>query len=122
MPNGLNTILGNGGVQISGGQKQIVGLARALVQKPQLLLVDNLTSHMDRKTKDFVLSLLNDLKNEMEILSISHNIQQASISDKIVVQSNKKIEDIGSHRELLKFNNEYSRAWQIILDKKITTF
>ena len=122
MPNGLNTILGDGGVQISGGQKQIVGLARALVQKPQLLLVDELTNHMDRKTKDFVLSLLDDLKNEMAILSISHNIQQASVSDKIVVLSNEKIEAIGSHSELLKFNNEYSSAWSIILDETTTTF
>lgn len=97
-------------------------MARALVQKPHLLLVDELTNHMDRKTESFVLSLLNELKKEMAILSISHNIKQASISDKIVVLSNGKIETTGSHSDLMKFNNEYSRAWQFLLNEQTTSF
>lgn len=111
-PQGFHTMLGEGGVQISGGQKQLVGLARALVCKPQLLLLDELTTHMDRSTENFVLELLVQLKKSMGILSITHSIRNASISDRILVLSGGKIEIVGTHNELMQSQNSYSFAWQ----------
>jgi len=110
-PQGFHTMLGEGGVQISGGQKQLVGLARALVCKPQLLLLDELTAHMDRNTESSVLELLAHLKNSMGILSITHSIRNASKSDRIIVLSGGKVEIVGNHNELLKSQNSYSLAW-----------
>ncbi|HOK86980.1 MAG TPA: peptidase domain-containing ABC transporter [Tenuifilum sp.] len=112
-PQGFHTMLGEGGVQISGGQKQLVGLARALVCKPQLLLLDELTAHMDRSTENFVLELLAQLKTSMGILSITHSIRNASVSDRIIVLSGSgQVEIAGNHNELLKSQNLYSAAWQ----------
>jgi ATP-binding cassette subfamily B protein len=113
-PQGYLTVLGDGGIQISGGQKQLVGFARALVSKPQLLLIDELTAHMDRVTESFVLQLLSTLKGSMGILSITHSIRNAAISERIIVLSGGKIEAMGSHSTLIQSQNAYSFAWQAI--------
>ncbi|MBB6498981.1 peptidase domain-containing ABC transporter [Pedobacter cryoconitis] len=80
-PNGLFTKIGEDGLNISGGQKQIVGLLRALFRKPQLLLLDEATSSLDPKTELFILDLLVQLKSKMGILLISHKEATASIAD-----------------------------------------
>lgn len=112
-PQGYLTMLGDGGVQISGGQKQLVGFARALVCNPHLLLLDELTVHMDRCTENFVLALLAKLKNSMGILSITHSIRNAALADRIIVLCNGRIEAIGTHVQLLQSNNQYSVAHQL---------
>jgi ATP-binding cassette subfamily B protein len=119
-PQGLFTVLGDGGVQISGGQKQIVGLARALVVKPKLLLLDELTSNMDRANEEYVIQLINELKKDTTILNITHNVKNALYSDNIIVLSNGKIEAYGKHQDLIKTKNQYSYAWQA-LTQNITT-
>lgn len=111
-PQGFNTMLGDGGIQISGGQKQLVGLARALFCSPQLLLLDELTAHMDRNTESFVLELLADIKYNMGILSITHNCRSSAISDRIIVLSGGRVEIVGNHNELMQSQNLYSHAWQ----------
>ncbi|WP_262507988.1 peptidase domain-containing ABC transporter [Williamwhitmania taraxaci] len=111
-PQGFQTMLGDGGIQISGGQKQLVGLARALVVSPKLLLIDELTAYMDLRAEQFVMELLLRLKSEMGILSITHNIRNAALSDRIVVLSNGKVEATGKHHELITGNNLYSTAWK----------
>jgi len=114
-PQGFQTMIGEGGIQISGGQKQLVGLARALVASPELLLIDELTAHMDRATEQFTMNLLTRLKQELGILSITHNVVNASQSDNIIVISRGQIEAVGCHRELLKTDNLYSDAWHAIV-------
>jgi len=111
-PQGFYTMLGEGGIQISGGQKQIVGFARALVCNPQLLLLDELTAHMDRSTENFVLELLTHLKTNMGILNITHSIRNAALSDTIIVLSGNRVEIVGNHNELMQSQNSYSIAWQ----------
>lgn len=110
-PQGFFTMLGDGGVQISGGQKQLIGLARALVNEPQILLVDELTAHMDRATEDFVLELMKKLRRSTGILSITHSIRNAALSDRIIVLSNGRVETTGKHAELIKTQNTYNSAY-----------
>jgi len=111
-PQGFYTMLGDGGIKISGGQKQLVGLARALVHDPKLLLLDEITAHMDRDTEAFVIGLLRKLKPYVGILNITHNLKNAAISDKIVVLSGGKVSAIGSHEKLMDGDNLYSSAWR----------
>ncbi len=87
-PQGYSTLLGEEGVNISGGQKQLVALARALYKKPQVLLLDEPTSAMDRNTEQFVINLLMKVKKETAIFIITHRINLAGFADKYYVLEN----------------------------------
>jgi len=102
------TILGEEGVNLSGGQKQLIALARALYKKPQLLLLDEPTSAMDRNTERFVIELLNKLKDQIGILIITHRISLAKFANIIYILEDGSIITKGSHDELMLTSNLYS--------------
>jgi len=113
MPLGFYTNLGEEGINLSGGQKQIIGLARALYVQPQILFLDEATSALDRVTERFVLDLLAGLKNEMSIVFISHRLHLLkNISDRIYILENGYIKDHGSHDNLMLSSNLYSDYWR----------
>ena len=112
-PQGFATILGEEGINLSGGQKQIIALMRVLYKKPQLLVLDEFTSAMDRKTEKFVLNLLKKLKSELTIIFISHRLHSLpQIADKIYVLENGVISNYGSHQKLMETTNFYSEFWK----------
>ncbi|SEP89703.1 peptidase domain-containing ABC transporter [Neolewinella agarilytica] len=112
LPNGYATIVGEQGINLSGGQKQILGIARALWRKPSLLLLDEPTAALDRNTEAFLLSLLSKLKADMGILVLTHRLSTARQSDKIFVLEDGATLVSGNHRELLDHkNNLYALAW-----------
>lgn len=118
LPQGYMTIVGEEGVNLSGGQKQIIALARTLYHKPQLLLLDEPTSALDKKTEEFVLNLLLQLKEKLGILFITHRLNTLNkISDCIYVIANGKIQDKGTHKQLLKSANLYSDYWSEMIIK-----
>ncbi len=82
-PQNYLTLLGETGINLSGGQKQLIGLARALYRQPQLLLLDEPTSAMDKQTEKFVIYLLQSLKNQIAILLITHKSSQAEMADRV---------------------------------------
>ena len=115
LPQGYATILGEEGINLSGGQKQIVALARALYKKPQFLILDEPTSAMDRNTEKFTMSLLSRLKKEVAILFISHRLHTLkNIADKIYVLEDGVISSEGNHHNLLQTSNFYSEYWNDI--------
>jgi ATP-binding cassette, subfamily C, bacteriocin exporter len=87
-PQNYSTIVGEEGVNLSGGQKQLVALARALYRQPNLLLLDEATSAMDSQTEQFVLDLLEKLKSEMGILMVTHRNSIAEKADNIYILEN----------------------------------
>ncbi len=112
LPQSYATILGEEGINLSGGQKQVIALMRALYKKPKILLLDEFTSAMDRKTEHFVLELLNKLKSELTIIFISHRLHSLpKIADRIYVLENGIIADFGNHEKLLESKNFYSEFW-----------
>ncbi len=112
-PQSYGTILGEEGVNLSGGQKQIIALARALYKKPKFLILDEATAAMDRNTENFTMKLLQKLKNEIAILFISHRLNTLkSNADKIYVLEDGIISHKGTHKELLKSSNFYSDYWK----------
>lgn len=114
-PQGYATILGEEGINLSGGQKQIIALARALYKKPQLLILDEATAAMDRMTEKFTLELLLSLKKEMAIFFISHRLHTLkNNADRIYVFENGIITSNGNHQYLLETVNFYSESWNII--------
>jgi ABC-type bacteriocin/lantibiotic exporter with double-glycine peptidase domain len=111
-PQGYLTLLGEEGINISGGQKQLVVLARALFRKPQLLLLDEATSAMDRNTENFILLLLQKLKSEMGILMVTHRIKTAQRCDRIYILENGVISTSGTPEELMLTENFYSESYK----------
>ncbi|WKV13457.1 peptidase domain-containing ABC transporter [Marivirga harenae] len=109
-PQGYLTLLGEEGANISGGQKQLVGLARALYRNPQLLLIDEGTSAMDRNTEQFILNLLQQLKKEKAILFVSHRMRVAGFSDYIYILENGSITSQGEPQALIKEENFFSES------------
>lgn len=113
LPQGFATILGEEGINLSGGQKQIIALMRVLYKKPQLVLLDEFTSAMDRKTEKFVLNLLKKLKSEITIIFISHRLHSLpKIADRIYVLENGVISNFGTHHKLMETTNFYSDFWK----------
>ena len=112
LPQSYATILGEEGINLSGGQKQVIALMRALYKRPKVLLLDEFTSAMDRKTEQFVLELLNKLKSELTIIFISHRLHSLpKIADRIYVLENGVISNFGNHNQLIKTQNFYSGFW-----------
>lgn len=113
LPQGYATLLGEEGINLSGGQKQIVALARVLYKKPQFLILDEATSAMDRKTEKFTMQLLKNLKQNIAVLFISHRLHTLkNIADRIYVLENGVISSTGNHQKLLETDNFYSSFWK----------
>lgn len=113
LPQGLATILGEEGINLSGGQKQIIALARVLYKKPQFLILDEATSAMDRNTENFTMNLFEKIKPNCAIFFISHRLNALkSIADVIYVLDKKTITNFGNHNELMQTDNFYSDYWK----------
>ncbi|WP_369752767.1 peptidase domain-containing ABC transporter [Flavobacterium sp. WC2409] len=112
LPQGLATLLGEEGINLSGGQKQIIALARALYKKPQLLILDEATAAMDRNTEQFTINLLQKIKKDCAVFFISHRLNRLkNIADNIYILENKSISVSGNHPELMETENFYSAYW-----------
>lgn len=107
-PQGYLTIVGEDGVNLSGGQKQLVAIARALFKKPQLLLLDEATSAMDRHTEQFILTLLHELREHMAVVMVTHRLNTVKNADRIYIVENGLIANEGSHSSLMTYTNLYS--------------
>ncbi len=113
LPQSYMTIVGEEGINLSGGQKQIIALARALYQQPQLLILDEATAAMDRESEQFILQLLHQLKRKTAIIFITHRLHVLkSFCDRIYIMEKGNVTVQGPHEELLKTENLYSNYWK----------
>ncbi|MCF7794635.1 MAG: ABC transporter ATP-binding protein/permease [Candidatus Cloacimonetes bacterium] len=99
---GFDTMVGERGVTLSGGQKQRLAIARALLTNPNILVLDDALSAVDTKTEKNILDDLINLRKNKTTIIISHRISSIQHADKIIVLNNAKIEEEGSHEELLQ--------------------
>lgn len=114
LPQGYMTLLGEEGINLSGGQKQIIAFARALYKNPQILILDEATAAMDRETEQFTSQLLQKMKQQIAVFYISHRLHTLkNLADRIYILENGKITQSGNHDELLKTKNFYSDYWKI---------
>ena len=109
MPQAYLTLVGEEGLNLSGGQKQIVALIRALIRRPQFLLLDEATAAMDRNTEGLILNILTKRMGDLTIMLITHKIQTAQIADRIYIVKSGAIEDYDQPRDLLKRDNLFSQ-------------
>ena len=112
LPDKYDTIIGEGGVTLSGGQKQRLAIARALIQKTEIILFDEATSALDNETQRKVQEAINNLKNEYTIMIIAHRFSTILNCDKIFFIDKGKVLDSGTHEELLKTCKKYKNLYE----------
>ncbi|MCQ2911582.1 MAG: ABC transporter ATP-binding protein/permease [Clostridia bacterium] len=110
-PNGYETELGQGGVNVSGGQKQRLTIARALLKDPKILILDDSMSAVDTKTDKNIRKGLKSFRPDITKIIIAQRISSISDADKIIVMNNGLIDQIGTHDELLKTNDIYKEIF-----------
>ena len=106
-----NTMLGERGVNLSGGQKQRVCIARALVKKPKILILDDCLSALDTETEEKIIKSLNEYIKDTTTIISSHRISSIQNLDKIIVLNDGKIIQKGSHEELINENGYYKQLY-----------
>jgi ATP-binding cassette subfamily B protein len=112
LPLGFATMTGEDGIKLSGGQKQIIAFMRALINEPEILLIDEGTSGMDRDTEALIIKLLAKIKGKIGILLVTHRINLIKrLCDRIYILENRTIRESGTHEELIAGDNIYRRFW-----------
>lgn len=112
LPNGLDTIVGEGGVNLSGGEKQRLAIARAFIQKTEIILFDEATSSLDNESQKAITNAINNLKKDYTILIIAHRLSTIKNADKIIyIEDGRNVQE-GTHEKLLKVCPNYKKLYE----------
>ena len=118
--NGLNEVIEQGGKNLSGGQRQRLTIARALVKKPEILILDDSASALDYATDAKLRQALKSLKNTT-VFIVSQRTSSIIHADKIIVLDDGKIAGIGTHSQLLKTCEEYQEIYNSQTDGQVNS-
>ncbi|HIR48991.1 MAG TPA: ABC transporter ATP-binding protein [Candidatus Faecimonas gallistercoris] len=112
LPKGYNTILSEDATNISGGQKQLISMARTLLSKAEILLFDEVTSALDPNTTKHIIKVSKDLKKDHTVVIITHKSDLMKAADNLIVIDKGKVKGIGKHKKLLVENRYYQRLFK----------
>ena len=115
---GFQTILGERGVNLSGGQKQRISIARALLRKPELLILDDCLSAVDTETEEIILDELQKEAATRATIIVSHRISSIRNATNIIVLDQGRIVESGTHEALLSQKGAYSDMYQFQLEQE----
>ncbi len=113
LPEGLQTIVGERGLKLSGGEKQRVAIARTILKNPPILILDEATSSLDSHSERNIQQALDEISENRTTLIIAHRLSTIVDSDLILVLDEGCIVERGNHRELLNQNGAYTRLWRL---------
>ncbi|MEE1225398.1 MAG: ABC transporter ATP-binding protein [Clostridia bacterium] len=117
---GYKMELGQGGVNVSGGQKQRLCIARALLKKPKILILDDSTSAVDTATEAKIREAFRTSLKDTTKIIIAQRISSVIDADKILVLDNGRLTGVGTHEELIKTNDEYKEIYYSQIDKEVS--
>ena len=117
LPDKYDTIVGEGGVTLSGGQKQRLAIARAFLQKTEIILFDEATSALDNETQSEIAKAINNLKKDYTILIVAHRLSTIKNADRILFIEDGKVQKEGSHEYLLKNCKSYKELYEAEIEK-----
>ncbi len=113
LPEGTSTVVGERGLKLSGGEKQRVSIARAILKQPKIMVFDEATSSLDSKSERGILQAMKEISRDQTTLVIAHRLSTIVDADKIIVLDQGKIIEQGTHHALLQENGKYAQMWQI---------
>ena len=119
LPQKYDTVVGERGLKLSGGEKQRVGIARTLLKDPPILLLDEATSALDSETEYEIQEALERASQGRTVVMIAHRLSTVLKADKIIVLENGVVVEVGTHRELLKQNGRYLDLWTLQRSEQI---
>jgi ABC-type multidrug transport system fused ATPase/permease subunit len=112
LQNGVDTLIGEKGIKLSGGEKQRLGIARAIYKEPEILLLDEATSHLDLESEEKIQDSLQKFFKDVTAIVIAHRLTTIKEMDKIIVIEHGTIEEQGSFDELMNRKGRFFELWQ----------
>lgn len=109
LPNGYDTVIGEGGASLSGGERQRISIARAIMKNAPIIILDEATANVDPENEKDLMNAVDALTKEKTIIMIAHRLKTVRHADQIVVVDNGKISQLGTHDELMKQEGIYKR-------------
>jgi ATP-binding cassette subfamily B protein len=118
-PEKFDTVVGERGITLSGGQKQRISIARAIIKKPRILILDDCLSAVDTETEEEILSAVNQKMKSTTSIIISHRVSSVKNADHILVMEEGKIIEQGNHQDLMKYEKTYFQLFNMqLLDRQ----
>ena len=119
LPNGFETVVGEGGSNLSGGEKQRISIARAIIKDAPIVLLDEATASLDLDNESYIQEAINELVKNKTLIIISHKLSSIKQADKIIFLKDKKVAEVGTHEELIQLGGEYKKLWNVRMKEKI---
>lgn len=118
-PDGYDTVIGQRGVTLSGGQKQRIAIARAIIRKPKILILDDATSAVDFATEQRILKGLKEIMKDCTTFIIAQRVSTVMNADKIIILDEGRIVGLGTHQDLIRENPIYQEIYKSQIDEEV---
>ena len=119
LPQKYETVIGEGGIKLSGGEKQRISIARAILKNAPIIVLDEVTSYSDIENEAKIQEALRTLLKGKTAIIIAHRLYTIKNADNIVVMNKGRIIEQGTHKELLQYKSEYWHLWNLYTDNDL---
>lgn len=118
LPNGYETIVGKGGANLSGGEKQRIAIARCFLKNSPILLLDEATAYSDPDNESVIQQSIDKLIKDKTVIMVAHRLSTIVNANKIIVVDNGEVIEEGTHKQLLELNGRYKKMWDVYTESK----